>query len=195
MEAFEILEQCICSRRTIRAFTNQSVDREKLEQILNCAGYAPSGMNNQGWHFLVVSGNSLEKLRICVRDFFRALELTPDMPPFFGVCKEKALASDEYSFFYGAPVLLIVTNKQGYRNAMADSAAATMNAMLTATSLGLATGWITTLSGNTTQPAIREILYELGMPDNYDVFTSMSIGYGAEKPEGSPRKYNVTWCD
>lgn len=188
----EVLE-AIKKRRTVRKFTEQPVEREKLEQIVTAAGFAPSGMDNQSWCFVIVTGAALEHLRTQVRDYFRELELTADMPPFFGVCKERALADDTWSFFYDAPTLLIVANKKAYRNAMADSAAATMCAMLEATSLGLATGWITTLSGNTNKAAIRAALTELGVPVDYDVYTSMSIGYGAEEPVVSARKYSTLW--
>ena len=183
----------IKSRRTIRAFSTQPVEQEKLDRIVEAAQYAPSGMNNQSWYFAVVSGAALQKLQHQIRDFFRQLELTSEMPPFFGVCKENALKSDDWSFFYGAPTLLIVANKKGYRNAMADSAAATMNAMIEATELGLGTGWITTLSGNTNQPLVRAALRELGVPEDYDVCTSMSIGYAAESPVATERKSVVKY--
>lgn len=186
--------RAIKERRTVRAFQNKEIEREYLEQIVEAASYAPSGMNNQSWCFVVVTGKALERLRIAVRDYFRQLVLTPEMPPFFSVCKKNA-DMDDWSFFYGAPALLIVANKKNYRNAMADSAAATMNAMLAAWSLGLSSGWITTLSGNTDQPMIRNALRELGVPDDYDVLTSMTIGYGKEKPQASSRTSTVKWME
>jgi nitroreductase len=184
----------IRKRRTVRSFQKKNVERALLEKIVEAARYAPSGMNCQSFCFVVVTGGALEKLRIQVRDYFRALELTPEMPPFFGICKENA-KEDEWSFFYGAPALLVVANKKGYRNAMADSAAATMNAMLAAEALGLSSGWITTLSGNTNQPAVRNALSEIGIPEDYDVFTSMTIGYGNGNSEASPRTSLVIWKD
>lgn len=190
MEVFDAIKQ----RRTVRRFLPTPVERKRLERIVTAAGYAPSGADNQSWNFVIVTDEALERLRIQVRDFFRTLELTSDMPPFFGVCKERALADDTWSFFYNAPALFIVANKKNYRNAMADSAAATMCAMLEATSQGLSTGWITTLSGNTNHPQIRKSLTELGIPEDYDVCASMSIGYGAEAPVPSERKYTVAWA-
>jgi nitroreductase len=44
------------SRKSIRKFKKQPVEREKLERILNCAFHAPSGKNRQNWRFYVVQG-------------------------------------------------------------------------------------------------------------------------------------------
>ena len=49
MDALENL----MTRRSIRAFTEEAVPREALEQIVDAARYAPSGMNKQLWRFTV----------------------------------------------------------------------------------------------------------------------------------------------
>jgi len=184
----------IKERRTVRSFEKKEVERSKLEAIVDAARYAPSGMNSQCSLFVVVTGEALESLKASVRDFFRGLTITSAMPPFYERCKEWA-QDDTWDFCYGAPVCLIVANKKDYRNAMADSAAATMNAMLAAQSLGLSSGWLTLLSGNTEQPEIRSVLTGLGIPENYNVFTSMTIGYSDVLVQASPRTSEVKWVD
>lgn len=182
-------------RRSVRSYTSQPLTREQLEEIVSAAGYAPSGMNSQSWQFMVLTGEALEYIRVAVRDWFRAVELTPDHPPFFAQCKKWA-ADDAYSFFYGAPALLIISNKEDYRNALADSAAAAENALLQATALGLASCWITTLSGTCREPAIHEALTKLGLPAGYQVFVSVALGYGDQwPPEPAPRTYDTVWAD
>jgi nitroreductase len=42
-------------RRTVRQFSSRSVPREVIEDCLRIAGAAPSGANQQPWHFVVVS--------------------------------------------------------------------------------------------------------------------------------------------
>ena len=192
MKCTDNVKQAITMRRTVRSFTSQKVEREQLEQVVEAARYAPSGMNCQSYLFLVLTGESLEFLRVAVRDYFRQLKITADMPPFFSVCKKNA-EEDNWSFFYHAPALILVANRRDYRNAMADCAAATMNGMIMAQALGLSSGWITTISGNTRQPAIRTSLTALGVPEDYDVFTSMTVGYAAEVPECAPRTSQVIW--
>lgn len=50
------IEEAIRSRRSIRAFTDQKVPREKIERILELSQRAPSGTNTQPWHTYVCTG-------------------------------------------------------------------------------------------------------------------------------------------
>lgn len=44
------------SRKSIRKFKNQSVDRKIIERVLNAGMHAPSGKNRQNWRFFVLTG-------------------------------------------------------------------------------------------------------------------------------------------
>lgn len=50
-------------RRTVRDFSPEAVDREIIESCVRAAAAAPSGANQQPWHFVVV-GNPEMKRRI-----------------------------------------------------------------------------------------------------------------------------------
>ena len=52
----DVLE-AIKSRKSIRAFTNQPVPRETIQEILEISQRAPSGTNTQPWHVYVCTGN------------------------------------------------------------------------------------------------------------------------------------------
>lgn len=179
-------------RRSVRSYTSQPPGRDQLEAIVEAAGWAPSGMNSQSWQFMMLTGDALEYIRTVIRDYFRTLELTQQHPPFFAKCKEWA-QEDAYSFFYGAPALLVISNRSDYRNAMADSAAAAENAILEATDLGLASCWITTLTGTCEASPVRDALAKLGLPDDHRVFVSVALGYGADQPAAAPRTYRTIW--
>lgn len=47
--------QDIARRRSVREFDSRPVPREVIEQCLLAAGTAPSGANQQPWHFAVIS--------------------------------------------------------------------------------------------------------------------------------------------
>lgn len=49
----DILE-CIQSRRSVRKFTDAAVSDENISQMLNAARWAPSGLNNQPWRFVII---------------------------------------------------------------------------------------------------------------------------------------------
>jgi len=46
--------QALVGRRSVRTFTDQPVDAQALRRILEAGRWAPSGLNNQPWRFLVV---------------------------------------------------------------------------------------------------------------------------------------------
>ena len=48
-------------RRTVREFSPEPVPREVIEDALRAAGTAPSGANQQPWHFVVVSDPDLKR--------------------------------------------------------------------------------------------------------------------------------------
>ena len=48
-------------RRSVRDFSDQPVDRGVLEDCLRTASTAPSGANQQPWHFVVVSDLTVKR--------------------------------------------------------------------------------------------------------------------------------------
>jgi nitroreductase len=55
--------QALRSRRTIRAFKSDRIDRDLLVKILEPALHAPSWANTQPWELFVAAGEPLERLR------------------------------------------------------------------------------------------------------------------------------------
>lgn len=54
--------EAVVTRRSVRAFIDQPVDREKLARILEKAQRSPSGGNTQPWHGVVLTGEPLQRL-------------------------------------------------------------------------------------------------------------------------------------
>lgn len=58
--------ETILSRRSIRSYTSEPVERSDITKILEAARWAPSGLNNQPWKFIVVQNrNTIDKLAAC----------------------------------------------------------------------------------------------------------------------------------
>jgi nitroreductase len=55
MDVYRAVDQ----RASVRAFTDQAVDRAIIERVLRAASRAPSGGNVQPWHFTVLTGEPL----------------------------------------------------------------------------------------------------------------------------------------
>ena len=58
----QAVDAAITTRRSIRAFLPEPVEREDIEQILQVAARAPSGTNTQPWKVYVLSGDIKQRL-------------------------------------------------------------------------------------------------------------------------------------
>lgn len=62
------------TRKAVRAFTNQAVDKATIKQMLASAGHAPSGVNTQPWNVHVLTGESKRTLQSQMEQAFRSGE-------------------------------------------------------------------------------------------------------------------------
>jgi nitroreductase len=51
----EILK-ALKTRRSVRTYTAEPVERNVMEDIIDCARFAPTAMNDQPWEFVVITG-------------------------------------------------------------------------------------------------------------------------------------------
>lgn len=142
--------EAICSRKTIRSYTGESISNEELNVILKAANASPVGMGQFDSLRLTVITNKelLSKIEAAAAAMFGK----PDMRP-----------------LYGAPTLILVSSKQPapMMENVAYSNAAIMvhNMVLAATELGVGAcyiwGAIAAISGS------AEIMKELALPDDF----------------------------
>ena len=165
--------ECILTRRSIRSYKNEPVSEEDLCKILECARYAPSGINNQEWHFSVVENKKWlnEMSKIIGEDMNRP----------------------NYNVTYGAPVLIIVSHKRGNLLYEHDGACALENIFLAANALGLGSCWINQLGDEIhyKNPSFAGLLKEAGVPEGYKVIGCAAVGYPNQKVEAKDRKENT----
>lgn len=55
------LLEIIKGRRSVREFLDEEVSKEEIEQILEAGRWAPSGLNNQPWKFVVIKDKKMLK--------------------------------------------------------------------------------------------------------------------------------------
>jgi len=51
--------EMICSRRSVRRYTADPISDEAVSAMLECAKFAPSGLNNQPWRFIVIDDKEI----------------------------------------------------------------------------------------------------------------------------------------
>ena len=161
----DVLE-AIKGRRSIRAFKNQGVPAEIVEELIDAARWAPSAGNIQPWEFIIV-----RKPRIKRRLVETALGqmFIEEAPVVIVVCADEERSSQGYG----------VRGKTLY--CIQDTAAAMQNIHLTAYSLGLGTCWV----GAFREEETRRILK---IPRGMRPVAIIPVGYPAEAPTARMRK-------
>ena len=179
----------ILTRRSIRSYKEDQISETDLNTILEAAKYAPNGSNSQSWHFTVIQNREkLERLNSVIREAFKEL-IIDDKTYAAKKSGKKASESKSYNFYYHAPTLVIVSNDVEYCNAMADCSTALENIFLAAHSLDLGSCWINQVAWLCNFTKVREMLTELGIPENYVVCGAAALGYNlGDVRNASPRK-------
>ena len=86
-----------------------------------------------------------------------------------------------YDFTYGAPMLVLLANRRGYGNAMADCALALENMFIQATAMGLGSCYINQFHWLTDHGMMLEELYALGLEQQEMICAGGVFGYSAQE--------------
>jgi nitroreductase len=156
----------ILSRHSIRTFTEQPVEPDKLQKILEIANLAPSAGNLQAYEIYVVTDAKKRDSLSCAA---LAQEYIAVAPVALVFCTHAALTEGRYT-------------ERGTRlYTVQDATIACTFAMLAATDLGLGTVWVGTFD----EKVVRLII---GAPDGQVPVVILAIGYPAEFPTLHPRR-------
>ncbi len=154
----------ILERRSVRRFTEQPVEKEKIKQILRAAMAAPSAVNQRPWEFYVVTDkDTLQKLS--------------QSSPYAGPVG-------------GAPAAIVVCYRRDGLTAPEyadiDCAIASENIWLEITSQGLGGVMIGIAPVG---ERMARVAVALDLPDDLKAFTIIPFGYAADEHE-QPDRYD-----
>ena len=152
----EVLD-VIRKRRTVRTFTDEEVSDEQVETILEMGMYAPTYMNRQPWHFVVVRDKALQK--------------------------QMAEALGTHPYVQQAAVVIAVYGEPSRSNTWdLDGCAAIENMLIAATALGLGGAW----AGSPAHVAWEQTEELLGdalkVPDGFRAHSLVCLGHPAKEP-------------
>jgi nitroreductase len=103
------------SRRSIRTYTAEPIDRTIIEEIVDCARLAPTAMNDQPWEFVAIT----EKAALA------------RIPPLLG-----------HAEFIASAAFCVLVLARPSTCAVEDCCAATENLLLAAVAHGLGACWV-----------------------------------------------------
>jgi nitroreductase len=184
--------EIIKTRRCIRQYLDKEIPDDDIRFLIDCAGYAPSGLNMQPWGFLVIKNKDkiLQLSETCKKSMIPLLE---------GMKTTSKAAAEYLSFlkrkgsdmFYGAPVLVIILGNKNAPTAVYDCAMAAQTMMLAAQSIGIGSCWI----GAAQHSLLDEkLLREIGAPEGYIHVAPLIFGYPKGKTKTPERiEPKVVW--
>ncbi|MFH0904640.1 MAG: nitroreductase family protein [Methanobacteriota archaeon] len=153
--------EAIKSRRSVREFTDDDVDDKALLEIIDAGRWAPSGLNNQAWRFIII------------RDI--------------GTKEELCELTHYGAIIKNAPVLIAVFLD---RNEMYDHTkdvqsigACIQNMLLAIHSMGLGAVWLGEILKK--KEGVNTVL---GAPASYELMAVVALGHPVQKNRVSERK-------
>jgi nitroreductase len=177
------LWQQMNSRRTVRDFSHQSAPREVIEECIRTAGTAPSGANQQPWHFAVVADPAIKRqIREAAEEEERAFYEHRAPDEWLEALSHLGTDADK-PFLETAPYLIVIFALVHHIDAKGEK----IKHYYPYESTGLATGMLITalhnvgLASLTHTPNPMKFLNQvLGRPSNERPFLILVTGYPAE---------------
>ena len=153
--------ETLINRRSIRKYTDQKIEENKIQELTQAALLSPTSKNKQSWEFIIVQNTeTLHKL---------------------SQAKEHGAA-----FLKDAPLAFVVLGDSSISDVwVEDTSIASIILQLTAEQMGLGSCWIQirNRNHNETTSAEKYIQNLLNIPEHLKVEAIISMGYPAEKRE------------
>ncbi|MGL5188307.1 MAG: nitroreductase family protein, partial [Cetobacterium sp.] len=89
----------ILERRSCRIFKEEKIEKELLKEIVKAGAFAPSAMNQQPWHFTVISNKDLlDQLSFDAKEIVKTHDLE---------YLRNYANNEKFHIFYNAPTIIL----------------------------------------------------------------------------------------
>jgi len=148
----------IKKRRSIRTFLDKPIENRKLKKIMEAGRWAPSGLNNQPWRFVIIKDNPT---------------------------KEEVSGFTEYSYIIkrASCLLLVFLDKRESYNLIKDCqaiGACIENMLLCACELKISSCWMGEILNQKTK-----VNRFLNLKSRYDLMAAIALGYSKKKSKST----------
>ena len=165
--------ETIMTRRSVRNYKQEPVDREQMAKILECGMYAPSAMNMQPWAVRVVDAP----------DFIEgvtniALEQNPELKEQEGF----------RNLFRNAPTVAFIACPVESYSGEFDCGLLSENMMLAAWSMGIGSCCLGSVVPVMNSEAAKPYLERLQFPEEYKLMLAIAFGYPEPNSTQEPER-------
>jgi nitroreductase len=190
---YEAFLELIKNTRSIRRFKPEPIPDDYVDKILEAGRWAPSAGNSQPWEFIVVKKEELRDSIVQIiteqNVFSSKMELTREPEQrFYGQA-----GSPRQLYYRDAPVFIIVCGdprtkeayplnivlQRGESMFLSSLADAFLYMHMAATTLGLASQWVSSTGNPFAQALIKDLL---GIPRELVLYDMLAVGYPAVEP-------------
>ena len=165
--------ETIMTRRSVRKYQPQAVNRDTMQIIVECGINAPNAINRQAWEIRVVDNPKVIKK---LTDLY-----VKDNP-------KEAENPSFINMFRNAPTVAFIANDTIFAYSPVDCGLMAENMILSAWSMGIGScclgGPARFMKSN---PEANKYLQEMGFSENYDLLLCIGFGYPAETPKAKLR--------
>lgn len=180
MELFDAIK----GRRAVRDFTSAGVDDATIMTLIDAASQAPSAINRQPWHFVVVRDPALLD-RVSAASKTHRLRSEPLVE------LRQRLEDPSFHIFYHAPALIVVSAPRQTPWIVEDCSLAAENLMLAAYGIGLGSCWIGFAQDYLNSAEGRSMLK---LPADAVAVAPIIVGHPRSVPQPPPRHApQVSW--
>lgn len=148
-------------RRSVREFTGEPVAQEDVAEILTAGIWAPSGLNNQPWRFVVVRDQDARRRLAGLTHYGHIVTAAPLL---IGVFLDTEAMYDEMKDHQAAGACI-------------------QNMLLAADALGLGAIWLGQIVKNKTK-----VNQTLALDERYDLMAVLAVGHPVHRDQKSLRK-------
>ena len=175
----EVLK-AIKNRRSIRSYQQEQIKQEELDLILEAGIYAPTAHNDQPWHFTVIQNpEKLQDINLKSKELMSKSDID---------WIKKTGENPKINILYNAPTLIIVSGSKNAVSPKVDCSAAIQNMLIAAESLNIGSTWLGLVGFFFT---LEEEVKALGIPEGYEPYYGVALGYKNPEKETHPPKRNL----
>ncbi len=187
--------QFLRSRRSVRHFKNQPVEKEKIQRLIEIARYAPTGSNSQlvEWQVFTDS-DKIKELGALTVEFMRPIVKDMGDHPYAGIMNMIVAAWDIGfdAVLRSAPAVILASAPKVAMTGQEDIVLALSYFELAATKFGFGTCWAGMVQN--ALKASKELKEAIHLPDGHIHHYPMMLGYTKPKyfrlPERKSPKIN-----